>query len=262
MIYFPKRKVLEMRKISVQFLLITAAIWLLSWGSCVLCSLCGIAMTEVPLLRIPYLLGGFSPTIASYLVLKKHHRVEGFREWLKTVFDFRHSMQSYLLIPVLAGVFFFVLCRFSGYEPGAPLFAILFMVPIMLFGGGLEETGWRGVLFPELEKSCGCTAATALVALIWWLWHLPLFFISGVSQYGADFLSFGINVLGLSFALSAIKKSTSSTWLCVLFHCVVNSLHGVYLVADNRMGSGMAAAVLMVCSYCLMWLQNKKQIFS
>jgi len=206
-------------------------------------------------------LGGLSPTIASYIVEKKNCKICSFKEWLIIIFDFKHNIFSYLLLPVLAGLFFLCLCSISGYESGAPLIALVFMIPMMLLGGGLEETGWRGILQPELEKKYGHTIATILVSIIWWLWHLPLFFINGVSQYGADFISFGINVIGLSFALSAIKKLTSSTWLCILFHCIINSLHGVYIVGENILGNGTAALVLILFSYFFVWIQKKSQIF-
>ena len=243
------------------FLTGTFLIMVLCWGVCLLCSLCGIYLSENPLLFIPYLLGGMSPTIASYFALRKNQRVQSFKEWLAQVFDFKHNFFSYLLLPVLASVFFFFLCKISGYESGAPLFAIVFMVPAMLFGGGLEETGWRGILQPELDQKLGFTVSTIVVALIWWLWHLPLFYINGVSQYGADFVAFGLNILGLSFALSAIKKVTNSTFLCVLFHCLNNSLHGVFLVGDNIIGNCTAAAVLIVLSYIVLWIQKKFHVF-
>ena len=207
-----------MSKLAVRFLVVTFAIMLLCWGACILCGFFGINLTSAPILYVPYLLGGLSPTIASYIVLRREHVICSFRDWLAINFSFRGGLLSYLLIPVLAGVFFLCLCLISGYESGAPLFSIVFMMPVMLFAGGLEETGWRGILQPELEKKLGYTIATVIVAAIWWLWHLPLFFIVGVSQYGANYVCFGFNVLGLSFALSSIKKTSSSTFLCILFH--------------------------------------------
>lgn len=250
-----------MSKFGRQYLIFTFAIMAICWGTCVLFSLSGIYLTEIPLLYIPYLLGGLSPTIASYIAAKQNCRVHSFKDWLINIFDFKHNLFSYLLLPVLAGVFFICLCSISGYESGAPLIAIVVMIPMMLFGGGLEETGWRGILQPELEEKYGYTTATILVSIVWLLWHLPLFFINGVSQYGADFICFGINVIGLSFALSAIKKLTHSTLLCVLFHCIINSLHSVYIVRENILGNVAAAAVLILLSYIFLWIQKKKQIF-
>lgn len=249
-----------MRKLAREFLMTTFAIMAVSWGTCLLCSFCGLYLAEAPLLYIPYLLGGLSPTIASYVVQKQNRSVRNLKEWLKSIFDFRQRIVFYLLLPVLAGLFFFCLCSISGYTSGAPLIAVIVMIPMMLLGGGLEETGWRGILQPELEITYGFTTATLLVALIWWLWHLPLFFINGVSQYGADFVAFGIHIAGLSFALSAIRKITNSTFLCVLFHCLINALHGVYIVAENRLGSAAAAMVLILSSYVLVWTNKKSRI--
>ena len=250
-----------MSKLCRQYLTVTFMIMVLCWGTCLVCSMCGISLADFPLLYVPYMLGGFSPTIASYIVQKKHCEVSGFKAWLRLIFDFRHNLYSYLLIPVVAGVFFLCLCRISGYESGAPLFAVVFMIPMMLFGGGLEETGWRGVMQPELEKKYGYFISTVLVSAVWWIWHLPLFYIRGVGQYGADFVGFGINVIGLSFALAAIKKITNSTWLCILFHCIINSLHGVYLVGEDRLGKCVAAGVMILLSCSLVTFQKKKQVF-
>lgn len=251
-----------MSKLARHYLIVTFVIMAICWGTCFLCSLCGIYLSKIPLLYIPYLLGGLSPTIASYIVLKKNCQVHSLWEWLKTVFDFRHNLFSYLLPPVLAGIFFFCLCHVSGYTSGAPMIALVFMIPMMLLGGGMEETGWRGILQPELEERYGYTMATVLVAAIWWVWHLPLFFINGVSQYGSDFMTFGMNVAGLSFALSAIKRNTNSTWLCILFHCLINSLHGVFIIRESRAGSGIAALVLILFSYLFIGIQKKTNTFS
>ena len=251
-----------MSKLAKQFLALTFIIMMLCWGGCALCSCFGITLAEYPALYAPYLIGGFSPTIAAFITMKKHQRVSGFREWLRNIFDFRHNIFSYLLVLILAGVFFLALCLVSGYEKGAPLFALVFMVPMMLFGGGLEEAGWRGVLQPELEGKYGFAIATIIVAVIWWLWHLPLFFINGVSQYGADFIEFGINVAGLSFALAAIRRNSGSTWLCILFHCIINSLHGIFIISGSRVGSCAASAALILLSCLLVLVQKKKPLFS
>ena len=248
-----------MSKLSRRFLCYTFIIMGLCWGSCVICSLCGISLNAFPLLYVPYMLGGFSPTIASYIVLRKNKKVSGLKQWLKNVFDLKHGVLSYLLVVAFAVVFIAVLCLISKYEKGAPLFSLVFMVPMMLFGGGLEEAGWRYILQPELEKKFGFTVSTLIVSVIWWLWHLPLFYIKGVSQYGADFLAFGINVLGLSFALAAIRKNTNSVWLCVLFHCIINSLQGVYIVKESILGNITAAMAMIIMAYISVCIKRGKK---
>ena len=91
---------------------------------------------------------------------------------------------------------------------------------------------------------------------------MPLFFIKGVAQYGQDYLAFGLNVLGLSFALANIRKNTGSVWLCVLFHCIINSLSGVYIVNGNIWGNIAAAILLVLFSYAMTKINSIKKIFS
>lgn len=251
-----------MSKLNKNYLGFTFLIMLICWGICVLCSFSGIFLNDKIWLYVPYLLGGWSPTIASYLSLKKNNEVKSIKEWLKNIFDFRHNIFSYLMTVIMAVIFILPQCLISGYENRAPLFAIIVMVPMMLVGGGLEEAGWRYILQPELEKKYSFTISTIIVSIIWWLWHLPLFYIQGVGQYGQSYIAFGINILGVSFALASIRKNTGSVWLCVLFHCIVNSLLGIYNINDNIWGNITATAILILCSYALVKINSKVKIFN
>lgn len=251
-----------MNKLIKDYLIYTFLIMLICWGLCVICSLNGILLNENYFLYIPYLLGGLSPTIASFFVLKKNNKVANFKEWLGNVFDFKHNIFSYFMVIALGILFIVPQCLISGYENGAPIFAIIVMIPMMLFGGGLEEAGWRYILQPELEKKYKFVISTLIVSVTWWLWHLPLFYIKGVSQYGQNYMAFGINVLGLTFALASIRKNTNSVWLCVLFHCIANSLSGIYIINDNILGNIVTTIILIISSLVLVRVNNKKKIFS
>ena len=197
-----------MSRLSRNYLGLTFLIMLICWGTCFLCSLAGISLENNKLLYLPYLLGGLSPTIASYLALRRGGGTANLKEWLKSIFDFKHYIFSYLMVVVVA---------------------VMFILP-------------------------QCSA-------IWWLWHLPLFYIQGTGQYGQDYFAFGISVLGMSFALAGIRKSTGSIWLCVLFHSIVNSLMGIYILNDNIWGNIAAAVVMIVCSYALVNISGKTKMF-
>ena len=142
-----------MSKLSVKFLIWTFAIMLLFWGTCVVCIINGVFLKDNTFLYVPYVLGGFSPTIASYIVLKQTGSVKNFREWLKGVLDFKHSLISYLLVILLCIVVILPQCLISGYELSAPPNIIIPATFMMIFGGGLEEAGWRHILQQEMEKS-------------------------------------------------------------------------------------------------------------
>lgn len=251
-----------MNKLIKDFLICTFLIMIVCWGICIICSLNGILLNENYFLYIPYLLGGWSPTIASFIALKKNNKVAGFKEWLKNVFDFKHNIFSYLIVIILAVLFILPQCLISGYENGFPLYLIVPMLPVMLFTGGLEETGWRYILQPELEKKYKFIISTLIVSIVWWLWHLLLFFIPGTLQYGQSYLAFGINILGLTFALASIRKNTNSVWLCVLFHCITNALSGIYVINNNIYGNIVSAIILVFISLVLVKINDRKQIFN
>lgn len=251
-----------MSKLNKDYLSFTFLIMLIGWGICLLCSFNGISLNDNKWLYVLYLLGGWSPTIASYLSLRSNHKVVDMKDWLKNIFDFRHNIFSYLMVVIMAIIFILFQCFISGYENGAPIFAIIVMIPMMLVGGGLEEAGWRYILQPELEKKYSFTLSTIIVSIIWWLWHLPLFYIQGVGQYGQNYFAFGISVFGISFALASIRKNTGSVCLCVLFHCIVNSLQGIYIINDNIWGNITATIILVICSYALVKINDKKQLFN
>lgn len=255
-----------MSKLSKTYLSLTFLIMAICWGICLLCSLNGTSLNDNKLLYVPYALGGLSPAIASYFSLKRCGEVAGFQDWLKNVFDFRHSILSYGMVVIMDILFILPNCLISGYETRMPFYAIIVMIPAMIAGGGLEEAGWRYILQPELEKKLPFTVSTIIVSVVWWLWHLPLFFIQGVNQYGQDFFGFGIAVLGLAFALASIRKNTGSVWLCVLFHSLVNSLSGIYEVKGGIFGglgagSITTAMILILCSCAFIEINNRKKIF-
>jgi membrane protease YdiL (CAAX protease family) len=233
---------------------------LICWGALIFLSINGITIKNVPILFIPYIIGGFSPTIASLIAFKKNN--VKFMVWLKSIFDFKHNLVSYLLIIIFEIAAYLPQGIISGYNnTNIPFFAIILLIPQSLVGGGLEEAGWRNILQPELENKFSFTISTLIVATIWWVWHLPLFFIEGVSQFGTSYLNFGIMVFGLSFALASIKKNTNSVWLCVLFHCIFNALFEIFLLNDKIYDKILTTAILIILSYIVIGIQKKKLIF-
>ena len=61
-----------MSKLTKNYLSFTFLIMLICWGICLICSLGGITLNANKWLYVPYLSGGWSPTIASYLSLKSN----------------------------------------------------------------------------------------------------------------------------------------------------------------------------------------------
>lgn len=248
-----------MSKVSKNYLWITFSIMIVCWGTCMLFSINGYAMNEYYVLYIPWIAGGVSPTIASYLTLKKNGVVSGLKDWLKKLFDVKQKLGFYALTILIIILSFVLQCLIVGFKIGMPIYFIIPLLPLMLIGGGLEEAGWRMILQPELEKKYSFIVSTLIVSVIWWLWHLPLFFMHGTSQFGANFFFFGISILTSSFALATIKKVTGSVFLCIFAHSLNNALCSIFLFKGTLISYCVTAVVIIATSFVVVRLLGKKQ---
>lgn len=211
---------------SVLYILFT---YLISWASWGVLALSGIPAKGNALSTLLYLLGGLAPTIVAFLLPLFFKRAErGLR--YKRYFKFKTRARYYLL-PIAAAVLMaLVSCgamllfdtKAAASLRIQPLQMILPLFLSMVIGGGLEEFGWRGVLVHNLQKSNPFLISLG-GGLIWAVWHIPLFFLAGVSQYHANFLPFLITIIAYSFVLTPLSLKSGSLLPCILFHALANT---------------------------------------
>ncbi len=236
------------KKLVKEFLIITLAIMIVFWGSCALISqLFDLTINNI-FLRIMHMIGGFSPTIASYISLKRNKDVKCFKEWLKKIFELDRNFGVYILVGIFVSIYYVLGCLINGFEFGAPIFTLVLIIPMMLFGGGNEEVGWRMILQPELEKRYGFNLATIFTAIIWWIWHLPIFFIKGTANSNMNYFLFGIMCLTLCYALATIRKVSKSVFPCILTHCLVNGLSATFVFNYSWLSCCVSLIVTIIVS--------------
>ena len=141
------------------------------------------------------------------------------------------------------------------FDPAAfaPLkFVMLFFVMAAIDGPLGEEIGWRGVLLPELLRKTSPLAAAAIVGVVWYAWHVPLY---AAEEKLADF---GEHALFLysCIALSVVftwffLKSGGSTFLIVYLHDATNYSMFLRFKLFPKVGSPVAltfvyAALLLI----------------
>jgi len=164
-----------------------------------------------------------SPLIAALILLRKPLFRE--RGILRFVFGHRPRLLPCALVAAQFAFLFFTFFLFGLRH--APLSLSMFLAAVAvqtLFGGGMEEGGWRAYLQPALEGKARVVGSVLIVALAWSLWHLPYFFLPGSFLAGMNFFMYLIIAAAMSFMLTAIYKLTGSVLLCTLFHGLQNAL--------------------------------------
>ena len=229
------------------YLISTFAISWLSWGLVVAQ---GGTMGRLPFLLL-YALGGLGPTIAAYvavLATRGDAPLSEFHARLSLWRAGRRWVGVALGLPVLivlasAGLTAVVDPHYLSTVHLRSLYMFVPVFLVMILGGGLEELGWRGIAQPEAERRVSPVIAGLFVGLIWAVWHAPLFFIPGVTQYGMDFPIFAAAVIGNALLLAWLYDRTRSILLCIVFHASLN--------ATLAMGFPQRAALPTLLSACL-----------
>lgn len=127
--------------------------------------------------------------------------------------------------------------RFSGI-PAIGLEGVLLLI---VFGAIGEEAGWRGYALPQLQRRFSPLTSSLILAVLWFAWHLPQFFV--ISTYRD---SSPVQYVGMLLGL--ICGAVILTWLynrsggSILLVAV---WHGLYnLASGTQAATGMLAAVV------------------
>jgi uncharacterized protein len=109
-------------------------------------------------------------------------------------------------------------------------------------GGAWEEPGWRGYALPLLLRRHSALVASAVLGVIWALWHLPLF-LTGLVPWPDAAL-----VFALSFVFTAVYLRTAgSVLIAFLLHASINGAGAFFLglfAAEERVRMYWISAAL------------------
>lgn len=189
---------------------------------------------------ILFIIGGFIPSLNGILLTAVYEGREGVRSLLRSSVQVKMGRKSYILSLAIAAYFALTLILIDTAQGHAFDYSQFWLqlpslLPLIILGPFSEELGWRGFALKRLLKSANPITASLLVGLAWSLWHLPLFYIVGGSQYelGIPFLPFLITVTSSSFAY---------TYLFILNRYSVFSavfLHWVYTYTIQVISTGI-----------------------
>ncbi len=134
--------------------------------------------------------------------------------------------------------------------PDLPL-PVFWFANLAFYGYG-EEVGWRGFALPRLQRSRSALSASMWLAVLWALWHLPLFvFSAGLSTMApVGLIGWGASMVTGSLICTWLFNSTGgSIAVLAVFHAAldvfIGSPTGGEIVA-NVMGSTIVIAALTI----------------
>lgn len=186
----------------------------------------GLAALQTGLL----LLGTFAPALVSLAITAWDEGMTGAEALVGRVFDapsgarwYVFAIGYYLAVKLSAAA----LTRLIGgvWPPFGvePWYVIVGAMVVSTPVQGGEEIGWRGYLLPRLAARMGLAPASLVLGLIWAVWHLPLFFVHGIHNYGQSFPMFAFGVVALSVAMTWLYAHTNGSLLIMmLMHSAVN----------------------------------------
>jgi membrane protease YdiL (CAAX protease family) len=187
------------------------------------------------------MLGGISPAVAAgWLVYRRGPGAVGafvrslvdVRRIPRALFFFITLFPLLLLWGAIGGAAFFFPGRpafvredhfSSGLIPG-----VVFILTVFAFGPLPEEIGWRGVLLPALHRRYSLLRSALAVAVVWALWHVPLFFIAGyplaeMRSHPWALLVYFAQLFPKSVVFAWLYIRTNKSVLaCILFHFFIN----------------------------------------
>lgn len=129
--------------------------------------------------------------------------------------------------------------HFPGLPEHWPL-AGVFAAVILVNGYG-EETGWRGFLTERLLPRNGRFRAALIVALLWSLWHLPLFWLNAgmAALVGPVLIGWLFALLCGAFVLAQVYFAAGRSIFCAaLWHAAFN------MVVSSEGDTGLFAAIV------------------
>lgn len=138
--------------------------------------------------------------------------------------------------------------------PFSPWSQVLPALALALFLGPIEEFGWRGLALPLLQRRFAPFWAGLILGVIWAVWHIPSFLMSGMPQSTWSIGPYFLGIVAISVILTPFfNAARGSLLVAVLYHFqMMNPIFPDAQPWDNLLWIGVAVIVV--------WL-NRRTMF-
>ena len=171
-----------------------------------------------------FFLSVYAPAIAAFTIIIYKAGFKGLKSYLSRLLIWRTSLSWYaflfLGIPLIFIAGSFIKGNlFTDPFPFSSSSALLAAMVFAMIKGPVEEFGWRGLALPLLQRKLTPIWAGLILGIIWGIWHLPAFLISGTRQSEWSFAPFFIGCIALSIIVTPLfNRSNGSILLTAFFH--------------------------------------------
>jgi membrane protease YdiL (CAAX protease family) len=171
-----------------------------------------------------FFLAVYAPAIAALILVARYGGLAGLRRFLGRVLLWRCSPAWYTFLIVGIPLIFIGGSALNGNLFTEPFpftsFQVLFAaLALAAIKGPIEEFGWRGLALPLLQRKVAPVWAGLILGVIWGVWHLPAFLLSGTQQSEWSFMAFFAGCLAISvIATALLNRSRGSILLSAFFH--------------------------------------------
>lgn len=198
------------------------------------------------------IVGGGAPAFAALFVVYKMYNEEEKKAYWNHVYLFRVpwfwwvvALLSPLIIGVIANVVYHGGWWYPDLEMG-DIIAFPLSFALMIFAGGVEELGWRGILQDTLSKKANLIVTGIVVGVLWGIWHGPLFLIDVFAHFNYVFSTYMLSVITYSLLLTLVVYKTKSVMLAILMHASINAFGNLGFGIPMKVHGGLLALFVVL----------------
>lgn len=202
---------------------------------------------------IALLIGSWLPNVVGIFITGVAGERAGLRELFSKVVLWRIRLKWYVIALSLPTILAFLAIGlytlFGNTElEFAPKNQLLLIILLSVFTGAMgEELGWRGTALPRLQAHWNPLISSLTLGVLWGLYHLPSFLLSGLPLQDAPLIPFMLVSLGLTILVSWSFNHTSGSLIVVfLYHFAFNFILNVTGIPDNPKLFWLLAGVCIV----------------
>lgn len=187
-------------------------------------------------LKIPVtdLMLAFTPLTAAAILVLRADGADGLISFLKRAFEYRKLAQTIWFLPALLLAPFIYALTYIGLhlagDRGTPVanFAGLPALAAIMFVLAIgEEAGWTGYLLDPLQQRYGALGASLIIAVPWWLGHIPS--IIAIGGTASDIVWWLPGAIAIRVLMTSLYNNAGQSMAAVvLFHTMLNVGRSVF----------------------------------